>query len=202
MLQNFRIEIKWAIIYTVIYTPLSITYLLYLFLMRNFFLFFVLIITFSSCDDGDITLESFNFENQIIQKCSDNFLLFKTNNDELLLISIPENVYNATFVASPTNGTPRTITISGNNQIIYRKYSGTVSYNTVCATIPVSSPTVSKEWVATGGTILVETNEVVENNEITAHTHTITLNNVNFTSTDNSFSFVSYNFGNYKINVN
>ncbi|WP_130736195.1 hypothetical protein [Flavobacterium sp. J27] len=170
--------------------------------MKKIFFLLVLLISFSSCDDGDITLESFNFEGQNIQKCSDNFLIFKTKSDELLLISLPETVYNSLFEATPTNGTPRVINITGSNQIIYRKYTGTVSNLTVCSTVPVSSPTVTKEWLATGGTIAVETNEVVVNSEVTAHTHNITLHNVNFASSDNSFSFVSYIFGDYQINVN
>ena len=158
---------------------------------------------FSSCDDGELTLESFNFENQTIQKCTDNYLLFKTKNDELLLLNLPESEYNRLFASSTTNGIPREGTIGGTNEILYRKYSGSVTSATVCSLVPVSSPTVTKEWVATGGTILVETNEVFDtNNIVVKYSHNITFQNVNFASTDNSFSFESYIFGNHEINVN
>lgn len=164
-------------------------------------IFFLLLLSFicSSCDDGEITLESFNFENEDIQECSTNNLIFKTKNDELLLVSLPESVYTTAFANTPTNDIPRSVTIGGENKIIYRKYTATVSNTTVCATIPVSSPTVVKEWNATGGTISIETNEVTDsNNTVTGYTHNITFLNVNFASIDNSFSFVSYIFGDYE----
>jgi len=171
--------------------------------MKNIFISLLIIITFSSCDDGDITLESFNFEGQTIQECTDNTLIFKTKNDELLLISLPESTFTTAFEGAPTNGIPRTVTIGESNKIIYRKYTGTVSNLTICSTIPVSSPTVVKEWNATGGTISIETNEVYDtNNVLDKYSHNITFLNVNFTSSDNSFSFVSYIFGDYEIDAN
>ena len=115
-------------------------------LMKKILIIVFSFFLFSSCDDGELTLESFNFENQTIQKCTDNYLLFKTKNDELLLLNIPEGVYNTLFASSPTNGTPREATIGGTNEIFYRKYSGNVSNATVCALVPVSTPTVTKEW--------------------------------------------------------
>ena len=39
-----------------------------------------------ACDDGDITLESFNFDTVAVQNCSDNNLVFKINDNELLLL--------------------------------------------------------------------------------------------------------------------
>ena len=86
---------------------------------------------------------------------------------------------------------------------LYRKYSGNLTSATVCSLVPVSSPTVTKEWIATGGTILVETNEVYDTNDVLVkYSHNITFQNVNFASEDNSFSFESYIFGNHEINVN
>lgn len=167
--------------------------------MKKIFLLLFLSCICSSCDDGDITLESFNFENQEIQECTTNDLIFKTKGDELLLLSLPESVFNTAFANAPTNDSPRTVTINGSNKIIYRKYTGTVSNATVCATIPVSSPTVTKEWNATGGSISIETNEITNTSgTVTGYTHNITFLNVNFASIDNSFSFVSYVFGDYE----
>lgn len=167
--------------------------------MKKIFFLLLLSFIYSSCDDGEISLESFNFEDQEIQECTTNDLIFKTKNDELLLISLPEGAFNTAFANTPTTDAPRTVTIGGSNDVIYRKYTGTVSNLTVCSTIPVSSPTVVKEWNATGGTISIETDEITDNSgNVTGYTHNITFLNVNFASTDNSFSFVSYLFGDYK----
>ncbi len=172
-------------------------------LMKKILLLVFSFFLFSSCDDGELTLESFNFENQTIQKCTDNYLLFKTKNDELLLLNVPVEVYTTLFASSPTNGTPREASIGGTNEILYRKYSGNLTSATVCSLVPVSSPTVTKEWIATGGKILVETNEVFDTNDVLVkYSHNITFQNVNFASVDNSFSFESYIFGNHEINVN
>lgn len=177
--------------------------------MRKLFSILSILVLLTSCDDGDITLESFNFEGQTILDCDANDLLeenllFKTKNDELLLINLLNTSYNTLFIPEETGDAgPRTVPINSNSQVIYRKYTGTVSRSTVCSTIPVSSPTVAKEWVATGGTISVETNEVRDpnTNEVIAHIHNITFTNVNFSSSDNSFSFSSYIFGDYRIDI-
>lgn len=149
-----------------------------------------------ACDDGDITLQSFDFSSQSVQECTDNNLIFKTKNDELLLIDIPET----NFLNEETpDGEPRVVTVSSTNQIIYRKYSGTVNSTSICADIPPATPVVSKEWVATGGTILIETNIVYETDGVTinSYTHNIKFVNVNFAGTDDSFSFEEYIFGDY-----
>lgn len=167
--------------------------------MKKIFFLLLLSFSYSSCDDGDITLESFNFENQEIQECTTNDLIFKTKGDELLLISLPESVFNTAFSNTLTTDTPRTVNIGGSNNVIYRKYSGTVSNLTVCSIVPVSSPTVVKEWIATGGTISILTDEITNaSGTVTGYTHNITFLNVNFASADNSFSFVSYLFGDYE----
>lgn len=170
--------------------------------MKKILLFLFVAFNLSSCDDGDITLESFNFDDGLIQKCPDSKeLIFKTSNDELLLINLGEANYNSLFQPIETGSTPRTLTItSTQNQVIYRKYSSTVSQNTVCSIVPVSSPTVTKEWLATGGTISVLTNELTNtDDEVIGHSHNVTFLNVNFSSSDNSFSFTSYNYGNHEI---
>jgi hypothetical protein len=153
-----------------------------------------------ACDDGDITLESFNFDDVAIQECGDNNLIFKINNDELLLINIPE----ASFANEETpDGSPRIVTVSVTNQIIYRIYSGEVESNSICATIPPATPVVEQEWNATGGTIEIITDALYASDgiTITGYTHNIKFVNVNFSGSSNSFSFTEYNFGNYETDL-
>ena len=149
-----------------------------------------------SCDDGDITLQSFDFSSQSVQECTDNNLIFKTKNDELLLIDISEE----NFPPEETpEGEPRVVTVSSVNQIIYRKYSANVTSTSICSDIPPAAPVVTKEWIATGGTILIETNIVYETDGVTinSYTHNIKFVNVNFASPEESFSFEEYLFGDY-----
>lgn len=167
--------------------------------MKNIFALLLTVIMIS-CDDGDITLQSFDFESQAVQKCSDNNLIFKIKNDELLLIDIPVS----SFVNTVTpDGSPREITINSTNQIIYRKYSGNLSSTSICSTIPPASPSVKKEWNATGGKILIETDELYDTDGITiiGYTHNVTFENVSFSNPDNTFSFTTYVFGDYETDL-
>lgn len=167
--------------------------------MKKVFTIFLTLVLLS-CDDGDITLQSFAFESQTVQKCSDNNLIFKIKDDELLLIDIPES----SFVNTVTpDGEPREITINSSNQIYYRKYSGDLSSTSICSTIPPASPVVQNEWTATGGTILIETNEIFDTDEVTiiGYTHNITFENVSFSGTNDTFSFTTYIFGDYETDL-
>lgn len=157
------------------------------------------IFMFQACDDGDITLESFNFDEQIVRECTDNNLIFKINNDELLLINIPESSF--ANVETP-DGSPRIVNVSASNQIIYRIYSDNVSTNNICSLIPPATPVVKNEWNATGGTIEIITDALYASDgiTITGYNHNIKFVNVNFSGSSNSFSFTEYNFGNYVTN--
>ena len=153
-----------------------------------------------ACDDGDITLESFNFDTVNIQECTDNNLIFKINGDEMLLIKKPES----SFPTEETpDGSPEIIEVNSTNQIIYRIYSGTVTDDSLCDLIPPATPTVQNEWNATGGTIEIITDKLFATDGVTqiGLTHNIKFVNVNFSGSSNSFSFTEYNFGNYETDL-
>jgi hypothetical protein len=143
-----------------------------------------------ACDDGDITLESFNFDSVTVQECTDNNLIFKINGDEMLLINIPE----ASFANVETpDGSPRIVSVS----------SATVTSTSICNLIPPATPVVNQEWNATGGTIEIITDALYASDGITisGYTHNIKFKNVNFSGPTNSFSFTEYNFGNYETDL-
>jgi len=167
--------------------------------MKRSISMFILALSLTACDDGDITLQSFDFEAQAIQKCTTNELLFKIKSAELLVVTLPNS---ATANVVTPDGQPRIIQVNTTNRVLYRKYSGNLSAASICSTIPPSNPSVVKEWVATGGTIEVITTERRNaNDELIGYTHNIRFVNINFSSTTDSFSFVSYIFGNYQTNL-
>ena len=153
-----------------------------------------------ACDDGDITLESFNFDTVNVQECSTNDLVFKINGEELLLLNIPASSF--ANVETP-DGSPRIVNVSASNQIIYRIYSGNVTSTNICSTIPPATPVVKNEWNATGGTIEIITDALYASDgiTITGYNHNIKFVNVNFSGSSNSFSFTEYNFGNYETDL-
>jgi hypothetical protein len=153
-----------------------------------------------ACDDGDITLESFNFDSVTVQECTDNNLIFKINGDEMLLINIPETSFAN---AETPDGSPRIVSVSSTNQIIYRIYSATVTSTSICNLIPPATPVVNQEWNATGGTIEIITDALYapDGTTINGYTHNIKFKNVNFSGSTNSFSFTEYNFGDYETDL-
>lgn len=168
--------------------------------MKKLIVLVASIFMLQACDDGDITLESFNFDTVNIQKCSNNNLVFKINGNELLLLNIPES----SFLNEETlDGSPRIISISSNNQIIYRIYSGNISSTSICSTIPPANPVVENEWITIGGSIEIITDALYATDgvTITGYTHNIKFKNVNFSGPTNSFSFTEYNFGNYETDL-
>jgi len=169
--------------------------------MKKLFGLLVCALLLSSCDDGNIVLQSFNFGTATIQKCSDKEVLFKINGEELLLVDIP-----ATYFPNEVtpDGSPRIVTISSANRILYRKYNGTVSNSVICSDVPPASPTVLNEWTAAnGGTIQIITTEktttdsVTGNVTITGYNHQIKFINIQFVGSDDSFVFDEYLFGTY-----
>ncbi|UGS22803.1 hypothetical protein [Flavobacterium channae] len=153
-----------------------------------------------ACDDGDITLESFNFDTVDVQECPTNDLVFKINGKELLLLNIPASSF--ANVETP-DGSPRIVNVSASNQIIYRIYSGNITDDNICDLVPPATPVVEQEWNATGGTIEIITDALYDTDGTTVigYTHNIKFVNVNFSGPSNSFSFTEYLFGNHETDL-
>lgn len=168
--------------------------------MKKIFGFLTGIVLLISCDDGEIALQSFNFDTVSIQKCSSKAILLKTKADEILLINFSSDAnFDSAFENTATGDTPRVLNVGTNNQVIYRKYNGNTSSGLICDNLTPANPIVTKEWTASGGTIIIETNPVfaADGVTITSYTHNIQFENINFTGNGNSFSFTNYTFGNY-----
>lgn len=168
--------------------------------MKKIFGLIIAVILSTSCDDGEITLKSFDFEAQTIQKCSNKTFLFKTKSQELLLLYLPEATFNTAFENVETGNTPRTVEINSNNVILYRRYADDITSAVVCSDLAPAAPLVEKEWSAVGGIISIETVSIYASDgiTITGYNHTITFKNTSFINTDESFSLLEYKFGDYK----
>jgi len=124
-----------------------------------------LLVFFASCNDGDIIVTSFDFENQELSVCGEGTskVLYNINNENIFetisftlsssQLSSLENV-----LATNTNQ-PISLQLTGSNEIIYRTYDGTVPNNYFCGVIPPSSPKVQEEFKSVGGTVEITTIE-------------------------------------------
>ena len=162
-------------------------------------LFFVLLL--NGCDDGDLILETIDFEDAVTQSCSDNNILYKLKESEALLLEIPKTV----FVNEPTDPSdPIVIDIdNATYRVIYRFYNGTVAADNICNTIPPATPYVNDQWTATSGKIEITTTTVTTagsiagSTVITGYNHRIIFKNITFDKGNGTQVYETFVFGDY-----
>lgn len=160
----------------------------------------------NGCDDGDLTVDTIDFEDPAIlaQTCNPltNTLIYKIKSQESLLIQVPEN----TFVndATPAN-VPLTYDLDNNlYRLVYRAYNSTVAVPNICGTIPPTTPSVTEEWQAKGGKMIVNSTQISETNatdgstKITGYNYNILFQNVTFSKPSGDQVEKLYPFGDFK----
>ena len=148
--------------------------------MRKFILLVLCLGTFFSCSDGDLEIETINFDSITLQFCSSpnptsTNLLFKINDTEALILELQSGVLN--------NGVVGETVISESNvpnqsQVTYRIFSDSVDDGYFCDDIPPAEPIVIDEVEAQDGQVIIET--VVDPNDNTKFVHTISLSGISF----------------------
>ena len=143
----------------------------------------LLVLAMVSCSDGDLQIETIDFNDALIQFCDDPVpnsrnILFKINDSEALILNLQSGVLNKGVVGETIITES---TISGQSQLTYRNFSGTVSSTYFCSDIPPATPTVAQEVEAEDGIVIVET---VANADETEFDHTISLSGVSFVTED------------------
>jgi len=124
-----------------------------------------LLVVFTSCNDGDIIVTSFDFENQELSVCGEGTskVLYNINNEnifETISYTISSSQLSSLENVLATNtDQPISLQLTGSNEIIYRTYDGTVPTDYFCGDIPPSSPKVEEEFKSVGGTVIITTIE-------------------------------------------
>lgn len=137
-----------------------------------------------SCSDGDLEIETIDFDSVDIEYCTDPVtdeknILFKINEDEALILELESGVLDNGVVGD-------TITtesdIPDDSQLTYRIFSDDVDDDYFCDDIPVVSPTVLEEVEAEDGLVIIET--MVDPDDDTQFIHTISLSGISFVTED------------------
>lgn len=162
----------------------------------------VLILFLNGCDDGDLTIETINFDDVQAASCGD--IIYKLNGNEALYIKIP----NATEVFSNNVtpvGTPTPITIGGEVTVTYRAYNGTVTVANLCSTPAPISPIATEEWIATSGRIEIATIAVYSTPDATTgatkilkYIHNIVFKDIIFNKPSGVQIYETFPFGEYQ----
>lgn len=156
----------------------------------------LLLLFFSSCDDGDIIVTTFDFEEETFNLCSngrDKFLYHVNNSDVFETLTLQLN--NPGFALGDnelvlSEETLR-ITLTGNNVITYRTYDAAVptgqnSY--FCSLNPPSTPRVLQEYKSVGGTVIIRTVLINGNYESLIEVENLQLQNQGADGGDISFT--------------
>lgn len=150
--------------------------------MRKLSLPILLTLMLSSCGDGDLQIETIDFDSVSPQSCDDlqaasTNILFKINDDEALILDLQSSVFNNGVIGETITTES---TVPSQSSITYRIFSDDVSSNYFCDEIPPVSPTVIEEVEAEGGMVIIETTADADN---TNFVHTISLSGISFVTT-------------------
>lgn len=161
--------------------------------MKYFWTLLFSLIIITSCDDGDIIEDTFNFESATVQKCSNSNVLYKINDKEALIFNAPEDYFSNQVQTEY-------YTIGSGNSIQYRKFASATSVSNICETPTLQIVT---EWNAIGGTIKIESTEILNatGTKVVAYNHNITFENVTFQASDKQVVYDSYFYGNFRTEV-
>lgn len=121
--------------------------------------FFSLLLLFFACDDGDLQIETLDFDsvdpqtcNTLIAEDSEGYVLFKINGDEALILELPSTAFKNEVVVDTLD-----VDVSGNTKITYRIFDDTVNKDYFCSTVPLGTPLLTEEVPAKDGEIIIST---------------------------------------------
>jgi hypothetical protein len=171
--------------------------------MKQFLMILVCVFAFSACDDGDLIVDTIDFDEVQTSECSEtgNNLLFKLKESESLILNIPEDSF--TNDATP-EGKPTELVINTTNQVVYNFYDGKVGSEKICNLIDPGFPNVNTQWNAASGIIEITTdvqktvNETEKSTRITGYKNVIVFKNITFKKEDGTTQFYDiFSFGDY-----
>lgn len=154
----------------------------------NKIFFLLIILFFYSCDDGNIDISSFEFEEEV-RVCGE-FTLYRLSTEghkEALIVTLTDDQIKNSIVPV----LPVTVSENGLYTVTDRVFASEVTSDYFCAVVPPVDPVVVKDWRGVGGTIFVQNEPVFDEDGVTivAYNHIIVLNDVVLKSGEESLIF-------------
>ncbi len=140
-------------------------------MLRSSLLLFFLILL--SCDDGDLQIETIDFNSADIEFCEtitdlNSTFFFKLNPNEALILELQSGI-----LKNEASDGAISSSVPSQSQVSYRTFSDDVSKNYFCDQVPPATPVVIEEILAEGGEVLVTT--IQSESDTTIYEHTIEL---------------------------
>ncbi len=174
--------------------------------MKKILQLLILVLLLNGCDDGDVAVETINFDDITANSCGE--IIYKLKEEESLFMNIPASK-NAFANDETGAGIPNKIQIGGDVSVKYRFYDGKVSVDNICMIAGPITPVAIEEWVATSGTIEITTTARYSNpdattgqNKIIKYNHYIVFKNIVFAKPDGTdIKYETFVFGDYLTNA-
>jgi len=118
--------------------------------MKRLLAILFLSLSLYSCNDGEIIVNTFNFDDVPLKTCGDvgNYVFYKENTRVYESLSLRlgtmDSIYN-------TQGTKIYELSDNTNFVNYRSYDGPLGNNYFCSSIPPTAPTVEVNYLAVSG---------------------------------------------------
>jgi hypothetical protein len=168
--------------------------------MKKIFIL-ILCINLWSCNDGDLDIPAFEFEEQVYGCDIKNgtYTLFKMGVAEAIIITLPSDVLREEVTTVPFE-----VLVTTSN-VVYRTFSSKISASYFCNDIPPVVPTISSNWTGVPSAtskILIETVEDLDfSGTVTGYVHQITFENLKVESGSEYISFENAEFGKITIEL-
>ncbi len=135
--------------------------------MKKFFFFLFSIVLVLSCDDGDIIITSFEFDDVDLQICKgikeNEFVFFKINTTVNEAISY--NFINEAFSDTIVTSEPIFIDLNDkSSSLVYRQFNTSITADYYCSNIPPSTILVTEELIGSSG-IAEITTQIIEEDD-------------------------------------
>ena len=116
-----------------------------------------------SCNDGDVIVTSFDFDNQDLQACGGPgaYVFFKINTNTQESISLQLSTNDVLFMESGVVS----YSLSESNFVNYRKFEEGISSNYFCSSVPPISPVAIQNYLANSGTAVLTTVATLDDND-------------------------------------
>ncbi|MBT8299894.1 MAG: hypothetical protein KJO63_01060 [Maribacter sp.] len=145
--------------------------------MKNLFILCVITLLVS-CDDGDLQIETIDFNSVGISNCeatvtTSSTVFFKINNTEALILELQSDLLK-------NEVSPEVIisSVPSQSKLTYRVFTENVASDYFCDAIPTTTPTVLEDIIAENGEVQITT--TLAEGTTDTFEHKIELNEITF----------------------
>lgn len=132
--------------------------------MKKTLVLFLSFLAFTACNDGDIIVTSFDFDETNLQTCkgASSYVFFKINSNATESISLRITTSDELFLESST----REIALDGSSNVVnYRNYDGEITSGYFCSAIPPVEPLVTADYIGASGVAILITETTLDDND-------------------------------------